>query len=412
MRKFFKLLLPLLIVAAGAFIALTLVRTRPQAARVAPVAVPALVEVLEVRPTTERAVVDGMGTVLAAQQVSIFPEVAGRVVYQNPKLVPGGRFEAGELLIRLDPRDYELAVAQQVSNVERADFELKVEKSRTIVAEREWSSLGEEPPAGADTIGREVALRGPHLRNAVAALDAAKSGLERARLNVERTRIRAPFNGFVQEESIDIGQIVTPQTKLGTLVGTDELWVQVSVPLDRLAWVAIPGVNADQGSTVRIVQETDGISLTRTGGIVRLMGDVDPMGRMARLLVAVKDPLGLSLPLAERGLPLLVGAYVRVEIDGSELERVFVIPRAALHERDRVFVADASSKLAIKTVDVVYRREANVVVRSGLQAGDRVITSRLPVVQEGMTLRVREPTMTRGVEESPEFQRTSAEVGE
>jgi RND family efflux transporter MFP subunit len=387
-----------LIVGAALLVAFTLIRTRPQPARAPSSPAPALVEVMAVERTTEFATVEAMGTVVAAKQVTLFPEVAGRVIHQSPRLAPGGRFKAGERLLELDARDYALAVEQEQSNVQRAEFELEVERSRQRVAQREWQSLGEESSSEPDTLGRDVALRTPHLKNAVAALSAAKSGLERARLNVERTRITAPFNGFVQEESVDVGQIVTPQTKLAVLIGSDEFWVQVSVPMDRLALLAIPGVNATGGSEVRVIQETGRRPIERSGRVVRLMGDLDPAGRMARVLVSVDDPLGLSPAAPADGLPLLIGAYVRTEIRGAQLEDVLVLPRTALHEPDRVYVMDDRDRLAIKTVSVAYRRPTTVYVQAGLAESDRVIISRLPIVQEGMLLRAQDPAPGGSVE--------------
>jgi RND family efflux transporter MFP subunit len=409
MRKLYKALLPVLIVAAGVLVALTLIRTRPQAARAPTPSLPTLVEVISVSSTTEFASVEAMGTVVAAQQVTLFPEVAGKVVRQSRHLSPGGRFKAGELLLQLDPRDYSLAAEQQESNVERAAFELEVERSRQRVAEREWQSLGEASGSEPDTLGRDVALRTPHLKNATAALAAAKSGLERAALNVERTRITAPFNGFIQEESVDVGQIVTPQTKLGVLIGSDEFWIQVSVPMDRLGLLAIPGVNAERGSEVRVIQETGSSPVERSGQVVRLMGDLDPAGRMARVLVSVVDPLGLSATAPADRLPLLLGAYVRAEIQGTQLEDVLVIPRAALQEQDRVYVMDARDQLTIKTVSVAYRRPSTVLVQSGLAPGDRVIVSRVPIVQEGMLLRAQDAAPGAAV---PEVEAKGQPAGE
>ncbi|MEZ4369144.1 MAG: HlyD family efflux transporter periplasmic adaptor subunit, partial [Kofleriaceae bacterium] len=217
---------------------------------------------------------------------------------------------------------------------------------------------------------------------------AAESGLERAQLAVGKTSLSLPWNALVQQRAVDVGQLVTPGTPLATLVGTDEFWVQVSVPVDRLRWIDIPGVGgATVGSTATVRQLTAGAPIVRTGRVVRLMGDLDPAGRMARLLVTVEDPLGLAAASGSaEALPLLIGAYVEVEIVGDELADVIEVPRVALHDGDTVYV-DAGGSLAVRTVEVAWRRRDSVLVSSGLAAGERVVVSPLSGATPGMVLR-------------------------
>jgi RND family efflux transporter MFP subunit len=359
----------------------------------------ALVETVAVTATRERVRVDATGTVVPSRQVALSAEVGGRVTWMAPDLVPGGRIAAGKPLMQIDARDYRLAVEQQFAAVDRAKTELELEKGRGKIAEREWELLGRGSAAEPAT-GGNLALREPQLRTAETAVKAAESGLERARLAVGKTRLSLPFNALVQTRNVDVGQLVTPGTPLATLVGTDEFWVQVLVPVDRLRWIDVPGLRgAKAGSLVRIRQRTLGTPIERTGRVVRLMGDLDPAGRMARVLVAIDDPLGLGLAAkhspdanGER-LPLLVGAYVDVEIDGEELAAVIEVPRDAIRGGNTVYVYE-SGALAIRQIDVIWRRRDTVLVGSGLQAGDRVVTSPVPGAVAGMKLRIDEPAPT------------------
>lgn len=392
MNKAIRIVLTVLVPLAGLAVAFALIRTRPKPAKSATPPPAAVVEVKKMEPARERAIVEAMGTVVHAKSVTVFPEVGGRIVYQSPNLVPGGRVKAGEVLVRLDARDYQLQVEQQAANVERAEFELKMEQSRKAIAEREWKLLGGGGGAVTST-SSDLALRKPHIKNARAALEAARSGLDRAKLNVERATIVAPFSAIVMEELVDVGQVVSPQTKLATLTGTDEFWVQVSIPVERLSWIRVPGFDAAAaggGSRARIVQDMGaGRRSERTGKVVRLLGDLDPVGRMARVVVAIEDPLGLRVPEADRGLPLLLGAYVSVEIEGEELEDVFVIPRTALRGDDEVLTVGGGERLESRKVEVVFRRSSSVLVKGGLQAGDRLVTSRVATPVPGMKVQVR-----------------------
>lgn len=387
MKLFLKTVLPILVLAGGVAAAVVMVKTRPQAARVEPKERPTLVRVSAVEAYTEPVRVPATGVVRAARQLVLQPEVTGRVIEHSPALVPGGLASAGEVLVRVDPRDYELMVKQQRAAVERARFELKLEAGRAGIAEREWELL--EGRDGAASEGRDLALRKPHLANARASLVSAQGGLDRARLSVERAELRAPFNAVVLDESIEIGQLVSPASRLATLVGTDEVWVQVSLPIERLSQIALPDAAGGAGALCHIVLDgAEGVVQEREGRVLRVLPDLDPQGRMARLLVSVEDPLGLREAGggSRAGLSLLLGSYVRVEIEGHGFDGVVRIPRAALRNGDRVWVMNGEDLLEVRDVEVAWRMRDAVLVAAGLAPGDRVVTSRISTPIPGMRL--------------------------
>ncbi len=389
-RKFLRWSLPLIVLAGGVLGAWWLVANRPRAQREPVEPVPPLARVVEARQSTEPVTVVAMGTVVPAKRVVLQPEVSGRIVEQSPQLLPGGLFRAGDVILRIDPRDYETAVKQQEAAVEQARLEVEVEKGRQVIAEREWKLL--EDDISLDGASQDLALRKPQQKNARAALEAAESGLEQARLQLERTRVYAPFNAVVQEEFVDEGQLVSPQTQLATLIGTDRFWVQVSVPVERLRWLSFSGTEGSGDSNVRVTQELSGeATIERTARLVRLLGDLDPVGRMARVLVEIDDPLGLDSKKDPARLPLMLGAYVRVEIEGKRAEAAFLLPRTAIHEGDEVWIADNENRLEIRPVDVFWRSKDTVLIRKGLREGDRVVTNPIPMPIPNMKLRVEAP---------------------
>jgi multidrug efflux pump subunit AcrA (membrane-fusion protein) len=204
---------------------------------------------------------------------------------------------------------------------------------------------------------------------------------------MERTVITAPFNSFVKEEYIDVGQLVSPQSRIATLVGTDQFWVQVALPVERLSWITVPRNEQTEGSRAVVLQSTgSGIDISRMGRVTRLIGELDPVGRMARLLVSVDDPLGLFNNRKKKDLPLILGAYVNVELEGTMLRNIFAVPRLAIHNLDRVWLLDMDNCLAMKKVSIVWRNEDTVFISDGLKSGDRVITSSLPTPIPGMEL--------------------------
>lgn len=371
-----------LVVALGGAFVLVKTSSRPQRTKKPPK--PALVEVVEARLGERSTNVTAMGTIVPAQQIQIRPEVQGRVMQHADQLVPGGLVKKGDLLVRIDGREYALAVKQAEAAVLKSETELKMEVGRKEVASREWKLVGD--PSKTTDSGRALALREPQLESAKASVASAQSSLERAQLSVDRTTVRAPFNAMVNEESVEVGQLVGPTTSLATLVGTDKFWVQVSVPVSELAWIDLPSVRGGEGARATVVQDIGKSPVEREGRVIRLLGELDPKGRMARLLVEVDDPLGLEKK-EDDGLPLLLGAYVRVEIAGRALDNVAELPRRALRDGNQIWVAAKDDTLRIQDVRVVWRGRDVVFIDRGVNDHDRVIVSRLATPIAGMKIR-------------------------
>ncbi len=411
LRRILRALLPLLVLSGGVLGLIALVETKPVPQKEPRKDRGVLVSIQSVSAETEPLVVQAQGTVTPSRQVVVQPEVQGRVVWKDKSLVVGGRFKKGDLLLRIDPRQYALQAEQQRSTIDQAEQQLALERARREIAKQEWQIIGEDTSATEE--GRAAALREPQLKQAQASLKTAQTAESLAKLNLGRTALRAPFNGMVQATTIDVGQLVSPQSQLATLVGTDTFWVQTSIPVRRLASIRVPGVNAekDEGSEALVWQDVGGERVERTGKVVRLLGDLDPVGRMARVLVEVEDPLGLGgSKKSEAGkdqghdaarIPLLVGAYVHVEISAKELVDVIEIPRLALRGGDQVYVRGKDGTLEIRNVGIVWRRDESVLVDSGVQSGDEVVLSRIPSPVEGMKLRVQR-TSGRSVAEADE----------
>ena len=393
--RFGKAVLPILIlVVAFAGTAFMMAhRVTPDRLEVAEQVVP--VEVVEIASTREQVTVVAQGTVTAARQVRVRPEVAGRIVELSPSLVPGGRFAVGETIAVIDDRDYRIQLVVQREAVARARLALRQELARQGVAAEEWRRL--EDSVESDEADRDLALRVPQVERAEAAVAAAEGALAKAELDLERSTVTAPFNAVVLREQVDLGQLVDPRTEIATVVGTDAYWVQVSLPVEDLAWIERPDRGGRRGSPATVVHHAGSVEIRRQGRVERLLSDVDPAGRMARLLVVIDDPLNLRSGSDPSELPLLIGSYVTVEIEGQAIDDAIVIPRRALREvqaggadgtRPGVWMLDGDDRLAVRAVDVIWRTEETVVVAGGLDDGERVITSALATPIEGMKLTV------------------------
>lgn len=371
MRKLTIFLICIALVIGAACIALLMILTAPKAKKEPPPKMAPLVETLVLEAVDKTVVLDLTGTVVPAEEIQLQARVTGEIIAMADDFIEGGLLAKDVHILTIDPVDYELALADAQSALEQARFNYKLELGRKDVARREWELLKTDDATEQE---RELALRIPHLAASKAALEAAESQFKRARLNLSRTRIRAPFNAVVLERNINIGSQAAQQSPLARLAGTDACWIQVSIPVDRLSWITIPG------SRVNVVS---GSGAVREGTVIKLLGDLEEQGRMARLLVEVPDPLCLK-PDNRDQKPLLLGEYVHADIEGEKLKDVYIIPRNALRENTAVWIADADGKLEIRKVDVVWRGKKEVIVANDLFDGEQLVVSDLSAPIHGM----------------------------
>ncbi len=377
LRLTINILVPLLILAAAVGFYKHQMNSRPQAQRRPTDAQLRLVSIQSVQRKTQPVVLYAMGTVRPAKEVALSPEVSGVIIEMDPAVIPGGQVKQGQMLYRIDARDYEAVVQQRQSELARAELALTLEKASQTVARQEYALLGDL----VEEQDKDLVLRKPQLENAHQAADAAKAALDKARLDVQRCTIIAPFNAVIKSKHADIGARVGPTTPLAVLTGTAEYWVETLIPTEQLQWLRFAEGQQD-GSSVRVYTDAN---QNRQGRLLRLLGQLEEAGRMAQALVCVPDPLGINDPSATR---LLVGAYVRVEIEGIPLPDAVVLPREYLRDGDNVWVMNAQDKLEIRPVQIGFRGRDKVYVTGGLEDGCRVITSELATPVPGTGLRI------------------------
>ncbi len=378
--------LVVLVLAVGVAVALGIIRSRPQAVQVPPDDSGVLVEVAEVRRLPRRIDVEAQGTVVPARRVVVQPQVSGRIDVVAANLAPGTILREGDLIFAIEDADFKLVVARATAAVAEAAAQLELEQGRGRVAEREWELFQDE--LDAEQKAASLALREPQLRSRLSAVQTARANLARARLDLERTVVRSPFNAVVLSESIEVGQIVTPQSQAVTLAGTDAFWVRAAVRTDELDQLRVPGLHgAADGSRALVRLDAENGDVLQ-GRIVRLLGDLDTAGRMARVLVEVADPLGLGSghgKVGRRGL-LFLDSYVDLMLEGAAVRDLFELPRDWLHE-GRNLRMYSEGRLELRPVEVAWRFEDSVCIDSGLNDGELVVTSRLATPIEGMKLR-------------------------
>jgi len=373
------------IIGASALVTLAIIFSKSDVEKIEYTPKPMLVKVMNAEPSSEQVKFIAYGTVTPDKKLIVNAEVSGRIIYQSPDLVEGGRLEEGEIILMIDPRDYELAVQQAEAEVIKAEFELRVEEGRQVVAKREWELLS--PTLKKADIGEDLALREPHLKEKEAALASVKSRLEKAKLDLERATLTSPFNTLVIEDNTEEGQYITPQTDVAVLVDSDAFRVRVSVPFNKLKWIKLPTEKDKRGSQVIVKQSIgDKLEVKRPAQIMRLLGDVDPQGRLARIEVIIKDPLGLKNGHSRK--PLLLGTYVGVEFFGPKINNLYKVPRVAVHNGGVLWIKNSENKLEFRHVNILFSEDDFVYINKGLKPGEEVVLTPLSLPIPGTELRI------------------------
>ena len=395
-QKILAVIIPLLIIGVGVAGASYLIKTSPKAIKTPPKKVVPLVSVEPVFFKNEQIIVNIMGTVVPSRKIELKTSVGGEIIWIHPAFSEGGLLKKDEIVIKIDPSDYRLRIIERKAQVAQAKYALDLELGHQHVAKKEWSLIGKGKSV--NQADEDLALRKPHLQKVTAELKAAEALLDQERRNLKRTIIRAPFNAMVSEIKVDIGSHLTAQTALATLMGTDRYWVQASIPMDRLNWITVPLQKDQTGSNVTIYYGNNEVKGNIwKGNVVRLMGDLDPQGRMARILIAVDDPLNLSVE-SKFDQPLLIGAFVHAKIYGQKISEAARIARSNVHENNMVWIMKKDGTLSIRPVSILFRDEESVLINQGILAGEQLIVSNLTAPVDGMQIRTEDETPNRQVQ--------------
>ncbi|MFI4910426.1 MAG: efflux RND transporter periplasmic adaptor subunit [Sedimentisphaeraceae bacterium JB056] len=359
-------------------------KTRPVAKKKTAQPTPTRVNIITAKENDNKIKIEAMGTVKPALNVEIKSQVSGEIIYVSPNFVPGGRFEKGEVIIKIDPRDYELAVKQKKQELTQAKANLRLEYGQQSIAKKEYELLGES----ISKEDEEFVLRKPQLLKAEAEVERLEAQLDEAKLNLERTVIKASFNSTVQQRYVNLGSSVNSGGELVSLYGTDEYWVEISLPVDELRWIRIPESIESKGATAKVFIPGSTNDSYKQGHVFRLRSELETQGRMARILISVSKPL-LSKRDDTTEPPLLAGSFVRVEIEGTTLKDSIKIPRRALRDNNKIWINN-NNKLKVREISPIYKDSNYIYTIEGIENGEKVITSDIASPIEDMILKIEE----------------------
>ncbi len=370
-----KIILPLLILIIGFVVFNMMGKLKKAPQRQHPVQQGFLVDVIELNAINHQVKVHATGTVRAEQEIALVPEVSGKVSWISPQLVSGGLFKKGETLLKIDTSDFELAIERAHADIAQVQVALATEHERAKVALAEWEriDLAEKGEPG-PLVTREI-----QMKQQQANLSAAQANLQQARLNLQRTELIAPFNGRIRQEQVDFGQYLRAGISIGSFAGTDRAEIHIPLPVKELIWLDIPSATQKHGSSATIHLPNDS-NTSWHGKLTRSLGEIDPNSRMATVVVMVDDPY-------QQQPTLFNGLFVDIELYGEKLQDIISIPRKALHADNLVWIVNSDNRLNLRPVEVLRREKQQILLKSGVQTGEKLILTALSSATEGVLLR-------------------------
>ena len=420
------IVLAVLVLASGAGVTTWLLENRPEPETVIPTAPRRVVRTMRLKKQDRTFMVRGFGTVRPKTELSVVPEVSGKVIRRAPGFRTGGFVKKGALLFQIDPADHELTIARHKAEIARlradiARLEQEEQNHRADlgIARRHLGLLTQEMDRSKRLRGQGVISSGQYeqsqqnflrqeravqsIQNALAllpaqfrqkraSLEASRSELSRAVLQLSRTKVRAPFDARVREASLDAGDFAGAGRSVGRIFDASALEVPVSLPMADARWVFRPaGGGAPAGfRAARVFWNQFGQRVVRRGRVSLVDAGLDPSTRALTLVVEIREPVKDQAPDHS---PPVVGKFVEVEIAGVTMRDVYVVPRAALHENDEVYLLDGG-RLRIAPVEVVRKERAGVVIRGGVLENARIVLSAIPDPVSGMKLYERTEAST------------------
>ena len=358
MAKTLRALLPLFILAACGWYGWWLITHKPEMPVMETRPVLVTVEGMTLKKTSYPVRVTSQGTVQPRTRSTLVPEVAGMIVEVSPSFRPGGFFEKGEVLVKLDPVDYETAVTTAKAAVALAKVTLAEEEAKAEQALENWKALGRQGSPG------ELVLRTPQVARAKADLAAAEARVVKAERDAQRTIIRAPYAGQVLEQAVDVGQYVSPGTTLGRIFATDFVEVRLPLPERESQHVRLPEHYRDAGDAipaakVRLRTTAAGKTVIWEGRLVRVESALDAETRQSTAVAQIDNPFSKR---ADGAPPLKIGQFIEAEIEGDALEDVFIIPRAAVRAGDEIILITAQKTLRRMFVEPIFGTEKQIIV--------------------------------------------------
>ena len=379
-----KKLLPVIILGVLLLVATVIKLNPPEAPQQRNFSGPSLVvETLGLVPRDYPVALESYGIIQPRTRSMLVAQVEGQIVDLNPNLRDGGFFETGDVLVTIDSRDYAADVRIAEATLADARQALAEAEARSNQAREDWDRLGNEGEIP------DLVLRIPQLEAARARVLSAESNLRKARLDLERTQIQAPFAGRVLRKFVDLGQVVSRNTQLAEIYATDIVEIRLPIRNRDLSFINLPETfrysdeTRNKGGRVEIRSDLAG-QATWEAELVRTEGAIDENARQLHVIAQITDPFA---PPAQGQTPLKIGQYVTAKLDGNVVPDALVIPNSSIYQGTYVYVVEGDI-LSRRDIDILWQNDKEAVISSGLAAGDQLVTTALGQVTSGVRVAI------------------------
>ncbi len=381
-----RFILPVSIILLSSALTAAMILHKKEPEKKIPPKTALLVDTADLKKQDIKLTVSSQGNIAPRTETTLISEISGVVLEVSPKFVAGGFFEKGEVLLKLNPTDYEVELQQARANLLSMQAKFTQEKALAEQAVQEWALSGrsiDQAPL--------LALRTPYLEEAKANVLFAEASLKKARRKLEQTLIRAPYKGMVKSKLVDVGQYVSVGTQLANTFAVDFAEVRLPLTDQDIAYLDLPGpadaaVTGDMsGPKVELACIIGGITYRWHARIVRTEGIVDQRTRVHFAVARISDPYGLN---GNDGRPpLAMGSFVEARIDGTTAKGVIAIPRHSLRGMNRILIMDTQHRLRLREVNILFTDEDYVYVKEGVSLDEYAIVSAIEEPVDGMSVR-------------------------
>lgn len=371
---------------AGGFVYATLTREPPTPPRFEVEQPALLVQVLPMRRESVQFSVTSQGVATPRTRTTIVSEVTGHIVEVSPNLESGGFFTKDEILARIDPRNYETARKRAQADLAKSRTKIQTEQALAAQALANWNTL--QGLSANNDEASDLTLRKPQLAEALAELDLNKAALEKAEEDLDRTVIRAPFDGMIIEKHSDLGQFVNTGAQIATTVAIELAEVRLPVSLRDFQYLDLEHFSRNQTVPVRLTADIgrDEPAVWQ-GSIVRSEGIVNDASRVVHVVAQVENPYDNEISHEH---PLLFGTFVNAQIEGREAGDVFVLPRHAISAADTVWVVDDADEIYPRELTIIRSDRNLAYISDGLSDGDLVCITPIDQPLPGMRVKYSE----------------------
>lgn len=375
-NTFIRRFSPFIILALFLFAAYVLNSTQTPPEEKANEAPIPIVNVIDIQPESLSLNLSSYGIVNPKYKTQLVTEVAGRIITVSNNFVAGGMVKKGDALASIEASDYEADLMQAQASLAQAMAALDEEKARGEVAKNDWKGYDSK-------VAPELGLRIPHLKKEQANVKYARASQARAERNLERTIIRAPFDGIIKARNVDLGQYVSLGTNIGELYDTNVAEIRLPISNSELAY--LNSIDKPNTQVELSTQLADTVQIWK-GNIIRSEGVINPDNRMIYLVAEINDPY-LRHNANSHKTKLKYGSFVTAMITGRTVDNVVKLPRNLIHN-NQVTLIDADNKIDIRNVNIIRTDLEYVYIKDSLQAGDKVSLTRLNNVESGQVVKV------------------------